>query len=102
MSSCLERPHTLNSCGPPITVRRSFAGKHQLCGVLLHPRDLVSSRTKAPPLGVRGVHPPPSSASSKPRMANSKYAYVRAFELDDTLLPGCFVVIRVDGKGFTK
>lgn len=35
-------------------------------------------------------------------MANSKYEYVRAFELDDTLLPGCFIVIRVDGKGFTK
>ena len=35
-------------------------------------------------------------------MANSKYEYVRTFELDDTLLPGCFIVIRVDGKGFTK
>lgn len=36
------------------------------------------------------------------RMANSKYEYVKKFELDDTLLPGCWIVIRVDGKGFTR
>jgi tRNA(His) guanylyltransferase len=35
-------------------------------------------------------------------MAKSKYEYVKQFELDDTLLPGCWVVVRVDGKGFTK
>ena len=44
----------------------------------------------------------PCRASPPRRMANSKYEYVRTFELDDTLLPGCFIVIRVDGKGFTK
>ena len=27
---------------------------------------------------------------------------LRRYELDDTLLPGCWIVIRVDGKGFTK
>ena len=35
-------------------------------------------------------------------MANSRYDYVRFFELDDTLLRGCYIVIRIDGKGFTK
>jgi hypothetical protein len=35
-------------------------------------------------------------------MANSKYEYVKKFELDDSLLPGCWIVIRLDGKGFTK
>eukprot|EP00798_Chlamydomonas_sp_ICE-L_P018704 gene18704-25227_t len=36
------------------------------------------------------------------RMALSKYEYVKKFELDDTLLPGCWIVVRIDGKGFTK
>lgn len=35
-------------------------------------------------------------------MANSKYEYVKQYELDDRLLPGCWIVVRVDGKGFTK
>ncbi|KAG1679116.1 hypothetical protein FOA52_000471 [Chlamydomonas sp. UWO 241] len=35
-------------------------------------------------------------------MAKSKYEYVREFEQDDTLLKGCFIVVRIDGKGFTK
>jgi hypothetical protein len=35
-------------------------------------------------------------------MALSKYEYVKHFELDDKLLPVCWVVIRLDGKGFTK
>jgi len=35
-------------------------------------------------------------------MANSRYEYVRKFELDDTLLPGCWIVVRLDGKGFTR
>lgn len=33
-------------------------------------------------------------------MAGSRYAYVRAFELEDTLLPSTFLLIRLDGKGF--
>lgn len=33
-------------------------------------------------------------------MAGSKYAYVRTFELPDSLLPGTFLVCRIDGKGF--
>lgn len=35
-------------------------------------------------------------------MANSKYEYVRRYELQDPLLPSCFIVVRIDGKGFTK
>jgi hypothetical protein len=35
-------------------------------------------------------------------MANSKYTYVKGYEQDDRLLPGCFIVVRLDGKGFTK
>jgi tRNA(His) 5'-end guanylyltransferase len=35
-------------------------------------------------------------------MANSKYSYVKHFETDDRLLPDCWIVVRVDGKGFTK
>ena len=35
-------------------------------------------------------------------MANSKYEYVRKFEQSDELLPDCWIVVRVDGKGFTK
>jgi tRNAHis guanylyltransferase len=36
------------------------------------------------------------------KMANSKYSYVKKFELDDRLLPNCWIVVRLDGKGFTK
>ena len=35
-------------------------------------------------------------------MANSRFEYVKHFELDDALLPGCWIVVRLDGKGFTK
>lgn len=35
-------------------------------------------------------------------MACSKYEYVKKFELDDTILPNVWIVIRVDGKGFHK
>ncbi|KAH9955893.1 Thg1 C terminal domain-containing protein [Russula dissimulans] len=35
-------------------------------------------------------------------MANSRYAYVRDFELPDSLLPGTFILVRVDGHAFQK
>ncbi|CAK7224154.1 tRNA-His guanylyltransferase [Sporothrix eucalyptigena] len=35
-------------------------------------------------------------------MANSKYEYVRLFEQPDTLLPNTWIVVRIDGRGFTK
>ncbi|KPM37365.1 hypothetical protein AK830_g9190 [Neonectria ditissima] len=35
-------------------------------------------------------------------MANSKFEYVRNFETPDPLLPNTWVVVRVDGRAFTK
>ncbi|KXN82986.1 putative tRNA(His) guanylyltransferase [Leucoagaricus sp. SymC.cos] len=35
-------------------------------------------------------------------MANTKYAYVRNFELPDPLLPGTFLVFRLDGHSFHR
>ncbi|KAG5342368.1 hypothetical protein C0989_002841 [Termitomyces sp. Mn162] len=35
-------------------------------------------------------------------MAGSKFAYVRNFELPDTLLPGTFMVFRLDGHSFHR
>ena len=35
-------------------------------------------------------------------MAHSRYEYVKNYELEDRLLPGCWIVVRVDGKGFTR
>lgn len=35
-------------------------------------------------------------------MANSKYEYVKAFELSDNLLPHTWIVVRIDGRGFTR
>lgn len=34
-------------------------------------------------------------------MANSRFGYVRDFETDDRILPNCWIVVRVDGKGFS-
>jgi tRNA(His) guanylyltransferase len=35
-------------------------------------------------------------------MANSKYEYVKDFEVVDNLMPHTWIVIRIDGRGFTK
>ncbi|KXX80166.1 tRNA(His) guanylyltransferase [Madurella mycetomatis] len=35
-------------------------------------------------------------------MANSKFEYVKQFEQPDHLLPNTWVVVRIDGRGFTK
>ncbi|KAK4461904.1 tRNA guanylyltransferase [Cladorrhinum samala] len=35
-------------------------------------------------------------------MANSKFEYVKNFEQPDKLLPNTWVVVRIDGRGFTK
>ncbi len=35
-------------------------------------------------------------------MANTKYSYVRNFELPDPLLPGTFLVLRLDGHSFHR
>lgn len=36
------------------------------------------------------------------KMAKSSFEYVKNFELDDTLLPNCWIVVRLDGKCFHK
>jgi len=35
-------------------------------------------------------------------MAGSRFQYVRSFEADDRLLPNCWIVLRLDGRGFSK
>ncbi|KAF6214388.1 hypothetical protein GE061_009128 [Apolygus lucorum] len=35
-------------------------------------------------------------------MAKSKFEYVKDFEQEDKCLPNCWIVVRVDGKGFHK
>lgn len=35
-------------------------------------------------------------------MANSKYEYVRHFELADHMLPSTWLVVRIDGRGFHR
>lgn len=35
-------------------------------------------------------------------MAKSKFEYVRDFETDDTCLPNCWIVVRLDGRNFHR
>lgn len=35
-------------------------------------------------------------------MANSKYEYVKSFELEDRLLPCTWIVVRIDGRSFHR
>lgn len=35
-------------------------------------------------------------------MAVSRYAYVRDFELADSVLPHTYMLVRIDGTGFHK
>ncbi|WRT70769.1 uncharacterized protein IL334_007768 [Kwoniella shivajii] len=35
-------------------------------------------------------------------MAKSRFEYVRSYELPDPLMPGTFIVVRIDGRGFHK
>lgn len=35
-------------------------------------------------------------------MSNSKFEYVKNFEIHNELLKNTYIVIRIDGKGFTK
>lgn len=35
-------------------------------------------------------------------MAKSKYEYVKSFELEDKILPNTWIVVRLDGKNFTR
>lgn len=35
-------------------------------------------------------------------MAKSKFEYVKEFERDDCCLPNCWIVVRIDGRNFSK
>ncbi len=35
-------------------------------------------------------------------MSHSRFEYVRSYELDDRLVPNCWIVVRIDGKAFHK
>lgn len=35
-------------------------------------------------------------------MANTKYAYVKSFELPDNVLPATYLIVRVDGHSFHR
>lgn len=35
-------------------------------------------------------------------MANSKFDYVRSFEMEDKVIPNVWIVVRIDGKAFHK
>lgn len=35
-------------------------------------------------------------------MANSKFEYVRHFEMADNMLPSTWLVVRIDGRGFHR
>ena len=36
------------------------------------------------------------------KMAKSKFEYVKTFERDEHCLPNCYIVVRIDGRGFSK
>lgn len=36
------------------------------------------------------------------KMAKSKFDYVRDFEREDSCLPNCWIVVRIDGRNYTK
>lgn len=40
--------------------------------------------------------------TSERNMAKSKYEYVKSFELPDPCLPNCWIVVRIDGRGFSR
>lgn len=35
-------------------------------------------------------------------MSGSKYAYVKGYELPDTILPNTYIVVRIDGRAFHR
>lgn len=42
------------------------------------------------------------SRRARYKMAGTKFAYVRNFELPDSVIPSTYLVVRIDGKGFHK
>lgn len=66
-----------------------LAAEHKRFNYLLQPQP------------VRG-HAAPSSPSFPLTMANSRFQYVKKFELSDALLPDTYLIARLDGHRFTK
>ncbi|XP_057706593.1 probable tRNA(His) guanylyltransferase isoform X2 [Corythoichthys intestinalis] len=48
------------------------------------------------------VRPLACLVTSTNAMAKSKFEYVRNFEVDDTCLKNCYIVVRLDGRNFHK
>lgn len=47
------------------------------------------------------AHDSASLLTSSPTiMSGSKYAYVKGYELPDTILPNTYIVVRIDGHAF--
>ncbi|CAH1783898.1 unnamed protein product [Owenia fusiformis] len=57
--------------------------------------NLVSKLYPPSPLSHR-------SKKLKASMALSRFEYVKQFETDDRCLPNCWIVVRIDGKGFHR
>nr|KAI8768872.1 putative tRNA(His) guanylyltransferase isoform X2 [Biomphalaria glabrata] len=64
--------------------------------------SLSSQRNLLGLCGALGAPAPCRKFSTNTVMAKSKFDYVRQFEIDDPCLPNCWIVIRIDGKGFHK
>ena len=77
---------------------RRHAGRHRRSRRRRSRRTALAARPPPPACSLAALRPRPGARA----MAQSKYQYVRKFEADDRLLPGCWIVVRLDGKGFTK
>ena len=47
-------------------------------------------------------HTSPRAAPTAAQMAGTRFAYVKNFELPDPLLPGTYILLRLDGHGFHR
>ncbi|KAJ1959213.1 tRNA-histidine guanylyltransferase 1-like [Dipsacomyces acuminosporus] len=69
---------------------------HEIFMRMSDPTSSTAGPMPSGDLNAAANHPKPSG------MAKSKYEYVRSFEQDDHLLPSTWLVVRIDGQGFTK
>lgn len=76
------------TCGPQMRQLSPNASPFTLCAV----------RRDVPPQIPRGSYAVDQAA----QMAGTKFAYVKNFELPDPLLPGTYILLRLDGHGFHR
>ena len=77
------------------------AGFGYFVGVIFAPQHKTFNCFCSP--SRKAVNAPPSSSRSfRLTMANSRFQYVKKFELSDALLPDTYLVARLDGHRFTK